>query len=235
MSLLSELMPNIDTGIYTDNMHKKISEARYRDIDSFMRYKRIKSEYPNLKVNEFYGMKINDHNLHCEFMSFCISDAKKYMYVFTTESFIALFTLRDKYVFIPIYCNIRGHHHLMLLIIDNKDKKLFVFDPNNTVNYVTYIEHMIDKTLIKHKMTKEYKVIPIQRWNPYEHVLNRISSNSPICFGGYCVILCIIMSQALKINNRCIHETLGILASNKEALYSLMYTYSYYYFQFIKN
>lgn len=234
MSSLLPLLPYLCTGLYTEKMYEKVSNGRHYDLDNYLRF--CNFEIPDdLYVCKYINEKLTKYKKYIknQHISFQIINNKKILYIYVLSSFKKLFECKCTFIIRPIYCNYNNNMHLMSLIIDNKTKKIYVYDSNNNKNVTDYIETKIERIINVCKDVK-YSVCNTSVWNNKGLIMNKISYISPIYFKGHCVITTLLLPHYALLSNKTIEECVEIFSNiNNDVLFSLINNYSLFYYLFI--
>lgn len=137
------------------------------------------------------------------------------------------------YIFLTLNygCNAKIQHHQAGILIDNKNEKIYLIDPNGFPTYFNELfgidmSYMIEKLLYEYflelkKFGFNYEYIFTYQWNPNCICLNKIFPDNNYIGSGHCVILTILIFHLINVFNYNpieIYEMLNKL-SDEELLY----------------
>ena len=231
MTTFEKILPIVDflaSGLYTPDMHAKIGTCSSEDINRFLDFNNMYDSTP-LTVNKFFNTHYNESLYDIPHMSIIVEQENIISYIYDASSLNILFNSTKKYIFKPIFCKLDMEMHLMMMIIDIKKRSIYIFDSNNDITLVKYIENIINITLYENKFKRKFKIIPLEKWNS-----KNISLNSRIFGSGFCVILSILFSHYIQLSNKSFSTCIKIFGSfsDNERL-SLLNDYSLFYYYFI--
>ena len=232
MTELLPLMPYLCTGLYTKKMYDKVSNGNYYDLDGFLKF--CKFNIPeNLFVCKFIDDKLQKRQIKNQHISFQIKEDKYFLHIYTFGSFKKLFNCKNKIIARPIYCNCNGVMHMMIMIIDNEQKTICIYDPNNNINIIKYIENIITAFFDKHKYDTHI-VNSVDNWNKKKFIMNKISYKSPIYFKGHCVISSLLMAHYMALTDKSLDVCTDVFNKmDDNTLFALINNYSLFYYLFI--
>ena len=130
----------------------------------------------------------------------------------------------NKNVFFPILLSVGEGKpsHCAALIIDLKEKKAYMVDPNGNNNYFSVhfgreTESLIDKMILMYiehanALTNiKIEYVPQHIWNKTTYIINRPLNNALVNTGGNCVILTILILHLLHLSDCTINYVFSML------------------------
>lgn len=229
---LLPLMPYLCTGMYTSSMYNKVSNGNHDDLDRFLKFCKFKL-FEHLFVCKFINNDLQKRQTKNQHISFQVKNDNYILYIYNFSSFTKLFKYKNMVVR-PIYCNINNNMHIMIMIIDNKHGDVYIYDPNNDIKNIKYIENNIITLFDKHKC-KSHKVNSVDNWNKISFIMNKISYKSPIYFKGHCVITSLLMVHYMALIDKPLNICIDIFNKiDEETLLTIINNYSLFYYLFVK-
>jgi hypothetical protein len=224
-------------GSYTISMHEKIASCKCKDINRFMQYNGI---YNNIKlcVNKYNGKKLIKNSVKNSNMSVIINNKKSTSYIYDAKSLNTLLRSDEDYIFKPIFCKLNSKMHLVIIILDIKKKSIYIFDSSVNLILINHIEYLIDQIISDQQFieNQQFHVIPVNIWNKNLRILNKISKKSLINYGGFCVMISLLISHYMKLTNINLNKCIKIFNKfSKQEILSIYNDYSIYYYFFLKN
>mgnify|MGYP003385697825 FL=1 len=219
-SIIQPLISYTCTGLYNENMHKKISQGEWCHMYSYMNFIKICDN----KIHE-----------HIDLLLVEINDEINYDFG-TIQTLNNSMESSEKIITYPIYGHINDENHIMSLIIDKERKQVIFYDPNGINKNTNDIENTLRIFIRKFNIEYNYQliVIPTILWNKNNLILNKQYINSPVYHGGFCLILSILIPHFMLLTGKDIIEVTQIFESFTEInLMSLLNNYSLFYYAFI--
>ena len=235
---LYPLIPYLCHGMYTKEIHDKISKCNHKVVDEYLDYCNLMCENNSfikekLYIDRYINAKRTTLRVKNKYVSITIRENKMILYIYTTKSIQKIFNKPGK-VLRPIYCDTTNNKHMMMLIFDNDNKQIYVYDPNNDHKIISHIEYVLDWIIYNHEFTDNYCVVPSVLWNPTNFILNSLPVKSPIYYGGHCVVSSIMIGHLYILLGKTLKEIIDILRTlTNEHLVSLLNDYSLFYYLYI--
>lgn len=214
------------SGSYNDEVHRLVSKCNQHDVDYFFRFIGMDSTI-QLCTNEYVcGIKTvkipNKLNLSLIFKS--KTDYKIYFYDF--ESFENILKIKSPVIIRPIYCDLNGEKHILLLIVDKGKRTISIIDVNCVTTYSklfdSNIKNIIDKIWERHGVKYTHKV----------HAYGKQSCN---CFNdsgqGMCVPVSLFISHYIVLSGDCsVNIMKKISAIDRDSLYNFIISHTLFYY-----
>lgn len=223
------------SGVYNNDIHKKISLCNHIDIYNYMLFINMTQEL-FLNVDEYINGKkckcdIDNHNI-----SIIINDDNMYLYMYNIISLNNLINQDTNIICKPIYLNNNNDLHLMMLIIDRNNSNVMIFDSTTNNNIINRIEKTLNSIIQEYNIVynTNFQILPYDIWNINKISLNRSFSISSIYFGGFCVILSLLFSHYMMLTNNNIEDSLELFSNlSHDQLLSIINDYSLFYYYFL--
>ena len=232
-SVAKPLYEYLCSGLYTLEMHKVVSNCKHTDVNNFMNF--LKMSVPTkLSVNKYINNDLQSSKIQNNNMSVIVTDNDIIMYVYDLDSFHKLINNDMCIVAKPIYANVRGSLHLLMLIINKVTNDIIVFDSANNM-FVNDIELVIKKNIQNYNIfhNTNYIVVPNKLWNSNNLVLNKEFLLSPIYHGGFCVIYSILFVHYMITTKKDVNQCLKIFNNfDNSQMILLLNDYSIFYYLF---
>jgi len=233
--LIEPLIPYTSTGLYTKEIHDQIANGSTESINLFIHYTTDHLLHNKTTICFINNVEVPNDESITNLTLEIVHDKVKF-HLYSLETFDSLLSQSNNVIFQPIYGTINNEHHLMTLIIDKQRNQVMFFDSNgindNTVKIETMIKTMINKLNIHY----DYQLIlnPTTLWNKENIVLNHKYSSSPIYYGGFCVILSLLIPHYMLLTGNDISSVIEIFGSFPEdKLMTIINDYSLFYYIFI--
>lgn len=216
------------SGTYTQDVHHILASCRQSDINLYMTIIGLGTVKNTLYVKYITGV-CTDCVIRKSTLSFDFRSIQSYdMYFYHTESLKELIDCKKEYIFRHIHCNIKGKKHVMMLIIDKKNHKITLFDPNYDSLLTTLIEQIITHAVNKFNMV--YHDNYLVEYVAYEELnkLNRFSSPE---IDGLCVSLTLIVSHFTSLTKFSLRQSILMFSSlTNEQLITIIRSYSLFFY-----
>ena len=244
-------LDNNSDGNFTKDKKKHVSKLGYMEI---MKFLELLNGQSNVKKIEYsiYKQSYNDLDFNLVTMIFDNIDKTSFHTTFDISDKHILFNCltpyclskyinqnsKLRYVYIPLTyaCDIKDSGHIAFIMFDNKDKKVYLLDPNGSpgyfnnildVNISFYIENMISKYINElKKFNMEYKYIYSENWNNNKNIINKSFENDFIG-SGHCVAFSLMISHLMtrfEIEPSELYKILSNLSDDEKLYLFKQYT-----------
>lgn len=237
-SKIERLIPYTFSGLYTKEIDDVISGVDEEDMNNYINFitdNLFHNKNTYCYINGIKSKKMT--NIYDNIYITYENDVLKF-YSYSIEKYISLIEQDKKIIFRPIYMTINDTHHMMSLIFDKNNKHVILFDSNGSENALTIkIEKTISNIVneINKSLKSSFILLPTKLWNSNNIILNKVLSKSPIYYGGFCVILSVLIPHYMLLTNNSIKTTMEIFDSfSMENFLSLINDYSLFYYVFCK-
>ena len=222
---MSEFIVN---GKYTHHIHNKISICKNNNLKIFFNILNLNTNI-DLCVNEYiFGKSTGKKIINSPLIFTLKNDFYYKLFFYDIDSIYDLLLCKNDFIIKPLYCKILNKKHIMMFVLDKKNKIYFILDINFSHFIMKYINDIVCTTMDDYnkKYNDNFTYTYIKNDN-----LKSLNKFKILYTDGLCVPISLLIIHYLIITKFSIDEIINnfILLTHNELLF-LIKGYSLFYY-----